>query len=847
MLRRFGPAYWLSGLGLILGRLRLADHSAENIRQAAARGPVVYVLHTRSWMDWLALNQALNVRRLPLARFTNGLRTTWFRPVLESITEFVAAIRERLNHGRAPDPLASGWLAEAVSDGSTCCLFLVEPRSVGRVRPTRPARGADPVACLVEAQERCDRPVQVVPIVVVWARRPEGARTEVARFVLGSRDEPGPLQKLLDVLVRRGRGVVQAGRPVDLREMLERSQGEPQSRRVRRVRLLLRRFLYREAHIIRGPRIRPYRWTRRLVMNSPEVRDLIRAEAAATGRSEEEVREKASRTLTHIAARMSFPVVVLADLLCKLLFDRIFTDFDIRPDDAQRLREASRRGTLVLLPNHRSHLDYLLLSWLLYRQDIVIPHIVAGENLSFFPLGVFFRRLGAFFIRRSFRGDRIFPVVFARYLHQLIRDGVTVEFFIEGTRSRSGKVLPARVGVLGMVLDSAARGREDREVCLVPVGISYERVAEEATYANELSGNAKRPESVGGMLRARRVLRKRFGKVYLRVGEALTCREVFAAQPLPWADLSREQRNEALLSCGERIVHRISANLVLLPSGLVAAALLAQSRRGIRTDTIHARAERFARLAISAGAQPAHSGGASAAGISGAAIRGALERFERDRLIARLEDEGGEIIQVHAERRIALDSHKNGLLHFLAPFAMMATAVRACGDALTLEALNASFRLQVYLLRFEFHLDPDRPVEALADDAIAGLIRHGALLRDDERGLVAGPRELLAELAGLIRCLLESYQLVLRASRRLRSRDIPLSDLAKKVQEVGRALLAVDELKRPEALSLVNLKNAVRAYREEGVIQVRHGGAGLQFDEEVSRRYLDAFAAMLGS
>jgi glycerol-3-phosphate O-acyltransferase len=841
MLRRFGPVFYALGLGVVLRRLRLEEHSAEQVRLAAERGPLVYVMHTRSLIDWLALNSVLKKRRLPMARYSNGITSVWFGPLADAIAWSWRALRGRTGGTPAPDPVESGWLASRVAEGTTTALFLVEPQEIPNPLARPPS---DPIPALLAAQERCNRPVQVVPVVVLWKRNPDAARGEVGQFLLGSADEPSPLQKLYAVATRNSDALVQVGEPVDLRVLLARYEGESERRRVRTLRILLRRYLYRESHVVRGPRIRPYRWTRRLVMASPEVTRLIRDEAAATSTTPGAIAVKVERTLDHIAARFSFPMVRMADHLTRFIFTRIYAGVDIGDEDLQKIRAALRAGTPVLVPCHRSHLDYLLVSSILFQHDIVIPHVVAGENLSFFPLGAIFRRCGAFFIRRSFKGDRIFPAVFDRYLRQLVRDGFPVEFFIEGGRSRTGKLLPAKTGVLAMTLDAAGGVRDDREVTFLPIGISYEQIAEGQSYARELAGEKKKGEDIGQVVRAGGVLRKRFGKVFLRVGEPLTAREIFAGLPGPWEQLDREHRREALQQTGERLMYRISRCLVALPTQIVAAALLSQSKRGVRVADLHARAGRFHELLVN---DPKL--GARGSTFSGWHIEEALRRLANEKMVKRLEDVGGDIIQVIDEKRIELEYYKNGVIHGLAPVSLMAAAIRACrpraadGEAsggmpdINDPDVVRLFELQLFLLRCELTLDPECTVQDLAARSLAQLATYGALEQRADGGYAVVDRGRITELAEATRNLRESYLLALRACVALRSHDIPIDELPNRVKKVGEGLLAVDEVGRPEALSAANLGNALMTFREEGVITVRTEGKGLLLDDQAVEQY----------
>ncbi len=853
MLRRFGPLYRWTPLGWLLSRLRLSEPSAERIRQAAERGPVVYVLHSWSRLDWLALNRVLNAHRLPLARLTYGFRSAIFAPLREALRGMARGLLDSF----APkvQPGEESWLRDAVSSGTTSALFLVQRPDVIDALTLERSRGPDPVDALIEAQARAGRPIQLVPVVVLWTRRPEEQRESgVMRQVLGSADEPSWLAKLGSVLksTTESGAIVEAGEPLALPDLLARMADEPRARQTRAVRLMLRRYLYQTAHVIRGPGVRPFQWMRRLVLDSPEVRSLVADEALATKRTPAQVRGQVVQIYDHMAARLSYSTMQVAERIVDWLMSRIWSGIDVREEDLERIREAARRGSPVLIPCHRSHLDYVLISSLLWQHDISIPHVVAGENLSFWPAGPIARRLGAVFIRRSFKGDRIFPVVFQRYLEQLLRDGFPIEFFIEGTRSRSGKLLPAKLGVLGMVVDAAAQIPGGREVTLLPIALSYEQIAEERSYARELGGEKKKAEDLGELARASKIVNRRYGRVYLRVGEPLPLRPTLAGVPGGWSALDRDHRQELLQGLGEQVMARIARSMVLLPTGLVALSLLASGRRGIRHGELLARAERLRGMLVAEGVSQAVT-----LGSLGWAVDQALRRFQQGRLVARLQDEEGDIWQVHDDRRITLEYYKNGVMYFAVAPSLLASAVaarclpgadgRSPGGSPEDAEVSRLFRLQVFLLRYEFALSPDLALEEHEAAARATLVRYGALREGEgEGGLTVGDPARLAELAGLTRNFVESYLLLLRGVRTLRSRDLPPEELPKRVQEIGRGLLAVDELRRPEALSIENLKNAARALREEGVLQIRAGGGGLQFDEAAHRQYTQDLLALLG-
>ena len=852
MRRQFGWLYYLTGMGFLLRRIGLEDHSAEAIRRASERGPVVYILHTRSRLDWLALNRALNGRRLPLARFSNGMRSTIWAPFRAAVKEWWQALRYRVKHGAPPNPIECGWLTNVVAAGMPTALFLLAGRSIKssiKRERNRPEH-FDPIEALMDAQAKSKEPIQLIPVVVAWQRRPEVARTQVGQFIMGSQDEPGPLQKLAAVAGRNAKAVIQAGQPIDLSDALARFGEEAPHRQARRIRLLLRRYLWRESHMIRGPRIRPHRWTKRLVLQSPQVRRMVTEEAARTNRTEEEVRHDAERTLTHIAAKMRIGTVRMVAMTLKFLWNRIYAGVDIPEADMRRLRESFRGATPILIPCHRSHLDYLLISSQLYYRDMVLPHVIAGENLSFWPLGSIFRRCGAFFIKRSFGGDRVFPAIFQRYLHQLVRDGFPIEFFIEGGRSRTGSLLPPRLGVLKMIMDSAQNLREGWDVNLVPIGISYEQIAEERAYRKELQGEDKVSENVGQVVKATSIFKRRLGRVYVRIGDPISLLDVFSSLPAPFSELDADMREEIVQITGERVMHHIGDNMVVMATGLVGLALLAQSKPSIRESELEARVARLLEALRQTKAPIAH-----ALEAPEWSMVKSIQRFEANRLIQRLTLDGEPVVRVVDDRRVTLEYYKNGVLHHLAPLGLLAGAIRAHRDSFRDGArvsrdhpvfleIERLFSKQIFLLRYEFTMDPDQHVGDLLETAMSRLKDYGGI-HLDASGLGIANRAYVAEMAELTRNLLESVDVTLRGATALRSKDLDLRSMPKALAEIGQKMLTLGEIRRPEALSLVNLKNTVRALRDEGALSFKTDGTGIELDEVTLQEHAEDIRGLL--
>ena len=250
MLRRFGWFYWSLGLGR-LRRVQIEEHSVEEIRRAHSNGPVVYILHHRSTIDYLALNTVLNRRRLPLAEWSNGRSTFWWQPVAAAWDGLIYRIKRLFVEGLFSGTNDSNWIKKRIISGSTLAVFLNDPptlheRLIGR-------SSEDPLKILLNAQEHCDQPIQLVPILLVWDRSPKVKHSQVRQFLSANRGAPRWFGQLRQAWVLSPKAFIQAGASVNLNEVVSRV--EDPNRQVRALRTMLRRYIKRESQVVRGPKL----------------------------------------------------------------------------------------------------------------------------------------------------------------------------------------------------------------------------------------------------------------------------------------------------------------------------------------------------------------------------------------------------------------------------------------------------------------------------------------------------------------------------------------------------------------------------------------------------------------
>jgi glycerol-3-phosphate O-acyltransferase len=316
----------------------------------------------------------------------------------------------------------------------------------------------------------------------------------------------------------------------------------------------------------------------------------LAASIAAEVGSDENERKAIRAMVLEMAANLDLRVVKAVGLLLEKVFNSMFDGIDVVEAEMESLRELTRAGPLVYCPTHRSHVDYLVLSYLVAQYGMVPPLVAAGENMNFFPVGHIFRHGGAFYIRRSFRDDPLYRKAFAAYLRHLLLAGVSLEFFPEGTRSRTGKCLPPRFGMINGILDAYAVAPEPlSDVRFVPVDIKYEKVPEIDAHAAERSGGEKRKETGLALLRLPAVLAGGFGRVSVHLGEPIVLGEFLKARGLDPA--SPDERRRAATQLGYQVLGNIQEAGPVAAIGVVAGVVLAAEERALREGRLLNRCE----------------------------------------------------------------------------------------------------------------------------------------------------------------------------------------------------------------------------------------------------------------
>ncbi len=398
--------------------------------------------------------------------------------------------------------------------------------------------------------------------------------------------------------------------------------------------------------------------------------------------------------------------------------------------NADTLAKVADGHEIVYVPCHRSHMDYLLLSYVIYRSGYVIPHIAAGLNLNMPVVGRYVRKGGAFFIRRSLRGNALYTVVFMSYLEAIMARGHSIEYFIEGGRSRTGRLLQPKTGMLTMTLRGFLRA-PTRPIVFLPVYFAYERIMEADTYIGELSGKAKEKESIFGLLRTLPRLKEKFGKVQVNIGEPIHLDALLDRHDSQWRTrLTAEEGRlpwlkAAVADLAAQVMRGINAAAAVTPIGLLAVALLASPRRTL----VEADLLRQLTLLKALLADCPYSARVTVTDLTAAQI---VAYGAEMKVITRRSHPLGDLVQMSDESAVLAAYYRNNIVHLFALPSLIACAFAGNASMNHADILRLTMRIYPYIASELFLTWQEEEVPVALDAMLVtleaqGLIEHNAI------------------------------------------------------------------------------------------------------------------------
>ncbi|RME27162.1 MAG: hypothetical protein D6806_05045, partial [Deltaproteobacteria bacterium] len=582
----------------------------------------------------------------------------------------------------------------------------------------------------------------------------------------------------------------------------------------------LKEALYHELYDVAGPRIKPPEQFKKMVLSDPKITSAIEQLSEGNPERREELRKKAYDMLDEIAAepRIRWPLAL--DRILRIFWKRMYEGEVYSEQEFEKIRQALRKGPVVLCPSHKSHVDYLIFSQTCVKQAVPLPHIAAGVNLSFWPMGPFFRHSGAFFLRRSFKGDKLYPVVFRTYLRYVMAEGFPIEFFIEGTRSRTGKLLNPKYGILSWLVEAYQEGTAP-DIQFFPISIDYEKLVESRSYVKELSGGEKRKEDVAALVKSSEHLRSKYGKIYIQVADPISLNAFLEERGLDRQGMNQEARRRLVQELAYSILYRINEVQTVTPSAVLGFCLLNHRRRSMEEAELMEQGQWVVNWIRRRG----HERFSYTLDDFPRAIQEAAARFARDGLIS-VRHTGEEAVYAPVEeRRLELDYYRNNIIHHFVPAAIVTTCLESFGpDAVPLEKLAEKVRALSRLFKFEFLFRSERDFDAVLERALGALEAEGAIAQEGE--LVAREREGLLRRLAFGACLehfLEGYWMVASQVGKVAPDFVGMKQLVARLLSRGSALYMKGQIQYREALNREIVKNALQVLAEDGVVEAQTG------------------------
>lgn len=577
------------------------------------------------------------------------------------------------------------------------------------------------------ATETTDTELAFVPVAVYWGRSPD-KEGGLFKLAFSERWElVGRTRRFFATLLLGRSTLVQFSEPLRLADILADSLGPERS--ARKVSRIMRvHFRHRRTAVV-GPDLSHRRTLVDRLLLTPGVQLAIKGRHASKGISLAEAKRDAKRYAMEIAADVSYPTVRILDRVLAWIWNRLYDG--IRVLGTQRLHAVSEDNAIVYVPCHRSHMDYLLLSYVIYHQGLSLPHIAAGINLNLPVIGPLLRRGGAFFLRRSFKGNRLYAAVFDAYLQRLQSAGFSTEYFIEGGRSRSGRLLTPKTGMLSMTVNGFVK-QPSRPLVFVPVYFGYEKLLEGKSFVSELEGGRKEKESLFALLRSLGKLREKFGQVYVNFGEPLTLTDFLDAEQPQWRNsLDSGERPEWLGSVSEKlgteIMQRINASAAVTPVALIATALLGTPRQSMGFENLAAQIDFYRDLLA---AEPYANAVELPERESDAMIEHAIEL----NAVKREPHALGDVVRMDEKSAVLMTYFRNNVAHLFALHASIACAFMN-GQHVSMSQLQRLVRLSYPFVVAELTLFDDlETLEGRVKSSVDALKHHGLLIDSDEHG-----------------------------------------------------------------------------------------------------------------
>jgi len=828
-------------LQIFFSGIRVGSEQTDHLKALQEKGHIVYTTKYKSTFDFLFYHSRYQKDGLPFPEIALDYRIVMWQPISRVFKALMSWLYHVIKKWHRPNPFHTHYVRDEILNGRSCFLSLLEPGGFYR-RFVK--EKVDPIQYLIEIQQSMDRPIFLVPQWILFSRKAHKSQRSLIELIFGTEENPGNLRRMFMLLKRPEKVFVESSEPFNLLQFIR--EPDNHNRSVEHLSYLVRQEminrLNRHRQSIVGPTLKTNEELKESILRHADFQDFLEEYATQRKVPIQAVYKKADSYLTEIAAKMSNNWIQLFSWSVGWIAHNMFEGFEYNQEMISVLKQASQKGPLILAPCHKSHIDYLILSYVLYHNNMPCPLIAAGKNLSFWPLGPIFRGGGAFFLRRSFRGAMLYSKVFAAYVNTVLKEGFNIEFFIEGGRSRTGKLNLAKFGLLSIILDAYKNGMCP-DLMFVPIFIGYDKIIEEKAYISELEGHQKEPESLSQVLKARKFLSRRFGRIYVQFNQPISLKEILKNFDTPIEDMTTNEYQVLCRNIGHRLIDSINEVTVVTPYTLVASALLNSPLQGFTKSEFANRVETYLNYLVSLNVK-----------LSETLINyvqivdNVLETYASRKIIEKLEVSnvrealGDSRIRVNTNKRHQLDYYKNICICFFIPAAYTSLAILS-RDAFQFseDDLYETYDFLKEFFKNEFAYDADKTnqdyirttLKAFVDDAI---VMPHAELPDVYNVTSVGYRK-LGYFAVFLKSYIQSYRIALDVFMENHQDKLDEKESIKKMYAMGNKLFKRTDIDLAESISKIGFRNAINYFNYHN-IKGKENEDEIHFFDQKIRHYL---------
>lgn len=803
---------------IFLSRVSIADEYVDSLRKLSQKGLIIYAIKQRSKLNSLIIYELTGRKELPLPVYSHGANMFFWQPLPEMVKFLWSSFLRRFQKKQKVLLGKLDFMERTFAKKSSSIIHLGESEFIE-------SRSADQaISSLIKVQGMVDFPIFIVPVLVAYGRRRENENESLVNILFGQSEQTGALRRVITFMRYSNQAYVIPAEPINLSEYLRENKARLHETVIHDLRGELIGRIEEEKTAVVGPALKSKEELIGMVLSDETMKKFITDFAVKSKKDRGVVEREARRYLYEIASDYKETFVGIWIKILTWVWNTVYDGLVIDHEGMAKLRNISKKMPFVIIPCHRSHIDYLLLSYVFFKNNIQMPFIAAGSNLSFFPMGYIFRKSGAFFMRRSFRGNEVYAEVLSKYIAILLQEGLPLEFFIEGGRSRTGKMVIPKYGLLSMIIQ-AHQDKYCDNFAAIPVYIGYDRVIEEKSYLDELSGAPKAKENAAQIIKSGNILRKRYGQVYINIGEPMIMKSYLESQEKQIEQMTLDERQSLYRKIGYEIELEINKVSVVTPFSLVASGLLSHDRRGIShdelTEILNEFYEYLSTRKVKFAATFAH---------RERAITDALNIFVQSEIISRIEAEEEEeemqevVYSLDDKKRLSLEYYKNTILHFFVPLSFVATSMlESSEDVMSLSRILGDYKFLKRLLWNEFIFDERKDDLEEVNEVLAYLHNRKMIIPTQRDGQVwievkGKGRTKLKPFAGLIHNYLEAYWVVIKSFPYLKKKTQNQKDWLKKIRDLGDRMYKRGEILRAEALSQSNYLNVIRFLEDAELI-----------------------------